>query len=95
MSEKLSIKESLEVLAAVELGAISILDIAKDGIGLDDLPKALELVKKADVFVSAVKDVKDIPAELKDLDQAEMLQLGMAAFELIKKVVAATKKEEK
>ena len=93
MSEKVSINETLEVLAAIELGAVSILDIAKDGVGLEDLPKALELVKKADVFVAAVKDAKEIPAELKDLDQEEVIKLGMAAFVLVKKIIAATKKE--
>lgn len=88
---QLGIKESLELLAAIELGSVGIIDIAKDGIGADDIPKALDLVKKSDVFVEGVKGFNEIDDEVKDLDQAELIQLGSAAFVMIKKIIAATK----
>lgn len=90
--KELGIKESLELVAGIELVTVSTLDIAKDGLGADDIPKALELVKKSDVIVEAVKGIDLVDDEVKDLDQAELIQLGTATFAMIKKIVAATKK---
>ena len=91
---KLGIKESLELLAAVELAAVAGIEIAKDGIGADDLPKALELFKHSEVLIEGVKGLALVDDEIKDLDQAELLQLGAVAFALVKKVAASVKSKE-
>lgn len=88
----IGIKESLELLAGVELLGVSGIEIAKDGLDMSDVPKALELAKKSDVLVAAVKGLDQVDDEVKDLDQAELLQLGTAAFGMVKKIVAAAKK---
>lgn len=85
------IKESKELLAGIELLAVSGLEIAKDGLGADDLAKAIELIKKVDVILAAVKGIDGIDEEIKDLDQAELIELGTLCFALVKKIVAASK----
>lgn len=87
----MKIKESLELLAAVELGAVAGIEIAKDGFGMDDLPKALALVKHSEVLIEGFKGLGEIGDEIKDLDQAELLELGVASFNVIKKIAAAIK----
>jgi len=87
----LGIKETKELLAGIELVAVSGIEIAKDGLGVDDVPKALELIKKAEVILEAGKGINLIDDELKDLDQAELLELGAISYNLVKKIVAASK----
>lgn len=89
--DKIGIKESLELFAAIELLAISGIDIAKDGFDMSDISKVLELVKKSDVIISGVKDIDMLDDEVKDLDQAELMQLGVVAFAMIKKIIAEVK----
>lgn len=89
----IGIKESLELLKAVELVSVAGVEIAKDGLDASDLEKAYELVKKADVIVEGVKGLDQVDDEVKDLDEQEYIQLGMAAFSLVKNVAKAVKKE--
>jgi hypothetical protein len=90
----LGIKESKELLAGVELAAVAGIEIAKDGLGVEDISKALELIKKSDVLIEAVKGIDGIDEEIKDLDQAELIELGTIAFSLVKKIVAASKEQK-
>lgn len=78
------IKESKELLEGIELLALSAKSIAKDGISLADIPEALELLKKLDVLIAAVGGIGEIGEEVKDLDQAELIELGAKVFTLIK-----------
>lgn len=89
----MNIKESLELLVAVEIVAVSGIEIAKDGIDFSDLSKVIELVKKSEVITAGVKGLDLIDDEIKDLDQAELMQLGLATFSMIKKIIVATKSE--
>lgn len=89
----MGIKESLEILAAIELLGVSGIEIAKDGINADDISKALDLIKNSDVLVEGVKGINLVDEEIKDLEQEELIQLGLAAFGMIKKIISATKKE--
>lgn len=91
-SKQLGIKESLELIAGIELAAVSGIEIAKDGLGMDDIPKALELIKHSDVLIEAVKGIDQIDDEAKDLDDAELIQLGSKAYAMVKKIAAAAKK---
>jgi hypothetical protein len=89
-----SIKESKELLAGIELLAISGIEIAKDGLDVSDIAKALELIKKIDVILEAVKGIDGLDEEIKDLDQAELIELGTIGFSLVKKIISASKEQK-
>jgi hypothetical protein len=90
--KKVGLKETLEIVKAVKLLAVTGVEIGKDGLGVEDIAKALELVKKLDVVFEAVKGLHLVDDELKDLEQDELLQLGAAAYDLVKDVILAVKK---
>ncbi len=78
------IKETKEFIAGVKealKAAKKVRDIVADGVGVDDLPKAFELVKeqssKIEVYSAAVKDVSLIKEELMDLSKEEIIELVM------------------
>jgi hypothetical protein len=93
MSEKkeLGIKESLEVIAAAKLVGVNVVAAAKDGLDFSDAQYAINIAKDSEKIVEAVKDIGLVDDEVKDLSQEELLQLGMAAFDLVKSVAAANK----
>ena len=82
----MDVKNTLEVIAAVELLGVAGKEIAKDGIAIDDLPKALELIKKYDVLVAAVDRIGDVVDEAKDIDSAEAVLIVTALMATIKKI---------
>jgi hypothetical protein len=83
----LDLKESLEMLSGISLILGTVESVLEDGkINLADAPKALELLKSYNKIIEAAKGVKLIPAELKDLDQTEMVQLASALFPLLKQL---------
>jgi predicted RNA methylase len=82
----MDVKNTLEVIAAVELLGVAGKQIAKDGIAIDDLPKALELLKKYDVLVAAVEGISDVVDEAKDIDSAEAVVIVTALMATIKKI---------
>lgn len=83
------IKATKEVLEALTVIGIEAKKIAKDGISMADLPEALELFKHIDLFVAAIKDAKLIPSEMKDLDQAEAIELGTKVYLDVKAIIEA------
>ena len=85
----MDLKNSLEIVKAVEVLGVSVKKISKDGVNLADLPEALELIKQLDVFIAAVKDAKEVIGEVKDLDQAELIQLGSALYSSFKAIKEA------
>lgn len=89
--EKKGLKESLELLKAIELIGVSGIEIAKDGLGADDIVKAVDLLKQINVIIEGVKGVGEIGGEIKDLDQEELIQLGLALFGSYKKIAEAAK----
>lgn len=93
MSEKkeLGIKESLEVIAAAKLVGVNVVAAAKDGIDMSDVQYAINIAKDSEKIVEAVKDVDLVDDEVKDLSQEELLQLGAAAFDMVKSIAAAAK----
>lgn len=95
MSEKkeLDIKNIKEVFEALKIIAVSGVKIAKDGVGLDDIKEAVELVKQYEVFEAAVKDIKLVVDEAKDIDQGEAAILLGLAFDIIKSVKEASESE--
>ena len=92
--EVYGVKESLEVIAGVKVVGVNIAGALSDGkINLADAKYAVELAKSGDVIVAAVKGSDLVLKEAKDLDQQELIQLGMAAYDMVKSVVAASKAE--
>ncbi len=85
----MDIKNSLEIVEAIKVLGVEGKKIAKDGVNLADLPEALELIKKIDVFIAAFKDAELVGAEVKDLDQAELIQLGAALYDVFKSIKEA------
>ena len=90
MTEQIGIKETLELLDGVELLAVTGVAIAADKkVSASDLTHIVNLAKNAGVLVEAVKGIGELPAEVKDIDQQELMQLGMKAFEMAKSIKTA------
>ena len=90
--EKKSVKETLEALAALELLSVTAVGILKDGLAADDLPKVLELIKQHQVLIDGFGKMGDIPEEVKDVDQEELIAVGLKVFGTIKSIKEAAKK---
>lgn len=90
----MDIKESKEVLKGLEVVGLAGIAIMKDGkVGVSDLMHIVDLVKKFDVLKDAVEGIKLVGEEIKDLDETEIVELGMATFSLIKTLKAANDAE--
>jgi hypothetical protein len=76
MSEVKSIKETKELFKGLGLIVKTAKAVAADGkVDFSDLSSVIELAKNSSVLVEAVKDVKEVPAELKDLSKEEILEI--------------------
>lgn len=90
--ESVGIKESKEVLEGLKLVGVCVAKISADGkVDLSDAVHAVELVKESDKLVAAVKGADKALPELKDLSQAELIELGSAAYGMVKEIMAARK----
>jgi hypothetical protein len=90
----MEIKEVKELVKGIELLAVTAAEVMADGkVDSTDLGSAINLLSKSGVIVEAVKGIKEIPAEIKDVDQAELIELGSMLYELIIKVKEAAEKE--
>lgn len=86
----MGIKEIKELLAGLELLGVAAKKIAADGkVGVDDLAHLLDVAKKAEVLLAAIKDIDKIDDEIKALDQAEIIELVSAVLALVKKIKEA------
>ena len=85
----MDIKESIELLNGIELIAVNGAKIAKDGINISDLAHLVELAKNFEVLKDAYVGIDLIDDEVKDLDEKELIELGLKAFSIIKNVKAA------
>lgn len=96
-SEKLGIKETKEVVvAANELGAF-LVERLKDGVGADDAMAVIAKLQTDEAFKAkmqaAFDNVKAVPAEVKDVDLAEGMELAMVQLSYLPKILAAAKKD--
>lgn len=85
----MDIKSSLEVVAAVKLLGVEAKKISKTGLNAASIPEAVVLLSHIDVIITAVKDASLVGAEIKDLDQAELVILGSALWDAVKAIQAA------
>ena len=87
------IKETKEIISGVKLLGVDVASALADGkIDFSDVQYAVDLAKNAQVLVDAVNGANQVGSEIKDLDQAELLELGTAAFDMVKSIIAASKK---
>ena len=98
MSElSLGIKELKEALVGVNELAIFIAMRLKDGIGLDDAMAIWSKLSSDEEFkqkmVAAYDGISQVPAEIKDLDLAEGIELAVLQAQMLPALIAAMKKE--
>lgn len=80
------IKEMKELLDGLSLLAEAGKKIAEDGkLGIDDLKHLVDLSKDLEVLVEGFKGLDKLDDELKDLDEAEVMELISHAFSIFKK----------
>lgn len=82
--EKKTIKETKELFAGLGLVAKEVKGALADGkIDLSDLSHVLNLGKEHQVLVEAIQGANEVPAELKDLDKEELLEILMLVYKEI------------
>jgi DNA primase large subunit len=94
--EKKGIKETQELIAglteAVKLGK-GVRDLIKVGFSVASFPHVFEIIKeqseKFGVYEAALKDVKLVKEELKDLDKEEILVLIFALVDAVEQIEKA------
>lgn len=79
----IGIKELSEALDAVHVLAVGGAAIAHNGLGLDDIPEAVEILKKYSVVAEGIKDVEGALPEIKDVDAGEAAILFAKIVKLI------------
>ena len=88
----MEVKESLELLVAIEIIGIAVAKIVKDGkVNVEDLPAALELLNNFAKLIDGFKGVKEIPVEFKELSNEELLVLGAKGYDMVKNIIGAAK----
>jgi len=92
MEEKLGVKETKELLEGVLHLGLVLARALKDGVQIADAKAVLDALLKDEEVKEAVKGVKHIGAELKDLDLGEGLQLGKLLLDYVPKFLEAVKK---
>ena len=96
MSEKKGTKETQELIVglteAVKLGK-GLRDLIKGGVSVASIPQVFEIIKeqseKYGVYEAALKDVKLVKEELKDLDKEEILVLVFALVDAVEQIEKA------
>ena len=95
-NEKVGIKETKEVLEGINTIAEEIISVAKDGIQIKDAAQIVEdLITKPEFkqkLVNMVEGINKVPAELKDLDLMEGVDLIKFEYDGVKRVLEALKK---
>lgn len=90
------IKETTELLVAVNKITLFLIKRLKDGAGLDDAMAIYAKLTTDEEFKKVVFDaydgVKAIPSEIKDLDYREVVQLLLAQINFIPLIIDEIKK---
>jgi len=86
-------KEIGEALnGALDLACL-LIELIKDGIQPDDFVKLFAALKNDPRYVAAFSGIKEVPAEIGDLDISEILNLGMSVVSFVPKLLAVFKKK--
>lgn len=93
MEEKKDIKEMKEMMVGLMEMALLLAGEFKDGVQLDDFMDIFMKLKDDPRFMEAFKGLKEIPAEAKDLDLNEGMELAMLVMAYVPKLIEAMKKK--
>ena len=84
-----TIAETLELLNALEISAVAIAKIAKDKkVNAEDLPVLVELASEFDELVKGFSKLEEVPEELSDIDESEVIAIITKVYSIGKKVKA-------
>lgn len=87
---KRGIKETKELVDGLKVLSKAGYAIAKDGkVSLDDLEHLVELGKEFETIMDAFKDLGDIDDEMKDLDEAEAIEIVAHLYKAVKEIKEA------
>ena len=59
-----------------------------------DIGHLVEIFKHFPVLIDAVKSIKEVPAEIKDVDAAELVILANDYFQMVSRIVKAYKEAQ-
>lgn len=81
-----------EIFVALSVLSKAAVEITADGkVDVADAKHVLELLNEYKAFIAAIEDAKEVIDEAKDIDEQEAIQLGLAAYGLVKDVVKSIK----
>lgn len=91
------VKEAKEVLVGVNELSIFLISILKDGFqASEDISAIIAKITTDSDFraklIAAYEGIQAMPEEIKDIDLAEGLELGMVQFQYVPKILDALKK---
>lgn len=87
MGSKEGIKEIKELVGGLSFLAETAATIMKDGkIGAEDLPAVITLLGRYDEIMNAFKGLSMIDEEIKDMDEAELVEVVKELFGLGRKI---------
>ncbi len=93
--EKIDVKDTKEMLIAVNELSIFLIGRLKDGIGMDDAMAAFAKMQSDEEFKNimgnAIKGIGNIPKEISDIDIAEGFELAKVQIDYIPKILGAIK----
>jgi hypothetical protein len=84
--ETKSVKETKELLVGMGEATKIIKLIAKDGLSMADIVHIKAIADSLPILKSAVEGISEIPAELKDLNEVEVLEIIGCIYEQAKKI---------
>jgi hypothetical protein len=90
------IQETKEVLIAANELTLVVIKHVKDGIAVSDIPAIVSELMTSDAFklalVDAITGITNVPAEIKDIDFVEGMELGKVQLGYVPKILEALKK---
>lgn len=85
--EQKGIKELSELLAAVEIIGVAVKKVMKDGkVDFSDAQIVVELGSQFPTLIAAVEGIKEIPAEVVEIDSVEAIELVTKLYAIAKKI---------
>jgi 3-deoxy-D-arabino-heptulosonate 7-phosphate (DAHP) synthase len=93
VEEKRDIKEMKEMIVGVMEMGLMMAELFKDGVQASDFMEMFMRLKDDPRYLEAFKGMKEVPAEAKDLDLQEGMELAMMMMMYVPKYVEAMKKK--
>ena len=90
---KEDVKEMREMIVGVMEMALMMADLFKDGVDAADFMEMFVRLQADERFIAAFEGMKEIPAEAKDIDLEEAMELAAVVMPYVPKLVAAMRKK--